>query len=324
MPIDCVECGTPISAENLDLGSLLARCRRCNAVFSFAEKLGRKPPPAPPVPRRPEVPLPRSLEVRRSGKDLVLRRRWFTWAVLPILLFTVFWDGFMVMWYAIAFSQGQWGMALFGTLHAAVGVMLAYASLAGLLNATSLAVSAGRLQVRHGPLPWPGEHDVDARDIDQLYVKCCPGGDGLDTFELHAILGDQAHVKLVDALSESEQALFLEQQLEAFLGIEDRHVADELERPGGPYLRLPDREGRPALPSVIRRTPSAGGAAVDDEPLPEDALALAGVEPGELVRCPVCGERVVDERETCPRCATVHHPECWRYSGGCATYGCGS
>jgi hypothetical protein len=43
----------------------------------------------------------------------------------------------------------------------------------------------------------------------------------------------------------------------------------------------------------------------------------------EDVRCGVCGESLADEIVVCQRCNTPHHKECWQYSGGCATYGCG-
>jgi RING finger family protein len=39
--------------------------------------------------------------------------------------------------------------------------------------------------------------------------------------------------------------------------------------------------------------------------------------------CCVCCERLTSEIVLCVRCKTPHHRECWEYSGGCSTYGCG-
>jgi hypothetical protein len=41
-------------------------------------------------------------------------------------------------------------------------------------------------------------------------------------------------------------------------------------------------------------------------------------------RCGVCGEGLASDIVVCSRCNTPHHQDCWQYSGGCATYGCGS
>lgn len=38
--------------------------------------------------------------------------------------------------------------------------------------------------------------------------------------------------------------------------------------------------------------------------------------------CPICGAAPSGATHVCPRCATITHEECWRYAGGCATYGC--
>jgi hypothetical protein len=60
--------------------------------------------------------------------------------------------------------------------------------------------------------------------------------------------------------------------------------------------------------------------------------AAAGIEfvAGEQAQlledshCGVCGESLSSDIVVCSRCNTPHHRDCWQYSGGCATYGCGS
>ena len=39
--------------------------------------------------------------------------------------------------------------------------------------------------------------------------------------------------------------------------------------------------------------------------------------------CCVCCEQLTHEVVFCVRCKTPHHRDCWEYSGGCSTYGCG-
>ena len=45
--------------------------------------------------------------------------------------------------------------------------------------------------------------------------------------------------------------------------------------------------------------------------------------PEEMVRCKVCGERILLDKIECRRCDTPHHRDCWDYAGKCSTYACG-
>ncbi|MBI4871415.1 MAG: hypothetical protein HY814_07595 [Candidatus Riflebacteria bacterium] len=64
-----------------------------------------------------------------------------------------------------------------------------------------------------------------------------------------------------------------------------------------------------------RRPPIAGGPGAESGPLavhPEKGL------------CPVCGEPVGEAPVLCQSCQVPHHEMCWRYTGRCAVYGCGT
>lgn len=50
-------------------------------------------------------------------------------------------------------------------------------------------------------------------------------------------------------------------------------------------------------------------------------IVLAAVETQVGSECPVCGT-AVESGTKCPLCATPHHDDCWKYSGGCAIFGC--
>lgn len=55
---------------------------------------------------------------------------------------------------------------------------------------------------------------------------------------------------------------------------------------------------------------------------PTPGVKLAAVETQAGSACPVCGHRVEGDGRNCPKCGTPHHADCWKYSGGCAIYGC--
>lgn len=40
------------------------------------------------------------------------------------------------------------------------------------------------------------------------------------------------------------------------------------------------------------------------------------------IRCAVCASEAIGSVVACEECAAVYHPDCWRYNGGCAVYGC--
>lgn len=331
----CPGCRAPIPAADVHLESRAARCRACDAVFAFqlpsaaveAEVAPptslpgpvREPSPGSLVGRHPaeprRLPQPPGIERTRTGKGVLFERSWFHWGLIPLIAFTIAWDSFLVMWYSISFAQSQWFMALFSVAHLAAGIGMTYGCLTGLLNTTRVRVEGGRLTVTHGPIPYPGTLDLDVREIEQLYAKCLvtqSDDSTRETYELRALLRDRRHLTLLEGLTDSAQALFLEMELEDHLGIPDQPVEGELARTAGGG----------GEPGPRRGLPSRGtGGEVEADPAP---AALEGAELRELpdAACPVCREPAGREPQRCPGCGVPHHPECWRYNGGCATYGC--
>jgi hypothetical protein len=126
-------------------------------------------------------------------------------------------------------------MAVFPLIHLAVGVLLTYTVLAMYLNRTVLEISEGRLTVRHGPLPWPGNRALDVSEVEQLYcqekVSRNRQGAASSTYTVSALLKGGRRVPLLDSLPRRDDALFVEQLVEKYLGIDDRPVGGELPRP---------------------------------------------------------------------------------------------
>jgi hypothetical protein len=234
MHLSCRDCGAAIPAEDVNIDKGIAKCRACGAVLDVEEAL-RGPGGATRPQPRPRAPQPRSITIEDLGDGLRLTRRWFTWGVLFLTVFCVMWDGFLVFWYANALRPGApLFAALFPILHVAIGLTLTYTVLTGYLNRTVLEVSQGRLTVRHGPLPWPGNRDVDLSELDQLYCeeKISRGRNGVSyAYNVCGLLKGGQRLPLLSGLPDRSQALFVEQLVEGYLGIEDRAVGGELPRP---------------------------------------------------------------------------------------------
>ncbi len=230
MKLNCPYCGSQISVEHINLDRLIAKCAGCNAVFSFE---GTIDAPGIQQPKRLDVPMPNGIAVANNGYDLTIIRRWFSLKYIFLTFFCLIWDGFLLFWYSMALSQGVWIMALFATGHAAIGVFLTYTVIAGYFNRTTINVSRVALAVSHGPLPWPGRKQLDSAGIRQMYCKeqIHRGKNSTNyTYEVHVALNTGKDEKLVTGLENSEQALYLEQEIERFLGIKDQPVRGEFGR----------------------------------------------------------------------------------------------
>lgn len=247
MQLVCPQCSAKIRGEDINLAVAIARCASCSAVFAFsAAQLGR--PVMPVSMPRPLAPKPAHLTVDDSGHDLKIWWNWLHCGLIPMALFALVWNGFLVVWYGLAFgvianqggggNNGFWIMVLFPLLHVAVGVSIGYSTLMGLLNTTTVEFADGMVRVRIGPLPWFGNVELDARSIKQLYCSTSTGQavsfnlsprTAHFSFELAALLVDGTKAVLVGGQSDPDTVRFIEQTLEKKLKIED-------ERVGGEYL----------------------------------------------------------------------------------------
>jgi hypothetical protein len=226
--MNCKQCGAPIVVET---GNTYYRCAYCGTYnpISFQEKTDT---PVPESFDRPEIAMPKGFTVQKSHGDLKITRDWFTLGALGLTFFCLFWNGFMVFWFGTAINNGAWMMAAFGTVHALVGIAVAYGTLASWINQTVITVNPESLNVISGPLPVPGNTQLKTAEIKQLYTreKVSRGKTTSYSYEVHAVTQERQDKTLVSGLPEVSQALYIEQQIEAALRIQDRPVRGEVER----------------------------------------------------------------------------------------------
>ena len=229
MEIKCPHCSRPVSADNINIQTSIAKCSYCSAVFGFA---GQVPGANPYGSSKRTVDMPDDYSVEMEDADLVIIRRWFSWKYLALLAFCVFWDGFLAFWYANAFkTNGPLAMKLFPVLHEAVGLGLTYITIAGFLNRTKITLNTAEMRIRHYPMPWPGNRILPRQELEQLFCeeKLNSGRNGVSySYSLSAVMSGGKKLKLISGLDKPEDALFLEQKLEGYLGITDRPVAGEM------------------------------------------------------------------------------------------------
>lgn len=234
MKLDCPKCHSEILAENMNLDRMVAKCTQCHSVFSFAEQVGT-------VKTQVKLPTPQpdKVIVENLSSQLTLSWHWFNWQILLVTGFAVFWNGILFFGFGSAiFSGGVDFFAFFPFIllpHFWVGLAMIYYVITGYVNKTTVIVDYGQLTVRHGPLPWWGNRRVETSHIVQLYSKENRSNYRRNNvwsgnFEVHAILKQGKHQKLLSGLDSSEHALFVEQAIEDHLGIVDYPVRGEYGR----------------------------------------------------------------------------------------------
>jgi hypothetical protein len=143
----------------------------------------------------------------------------------------VVWNGFVVLWYWNALRSGppfMWLAMAICLPHAAVGLLLVYGTLAGLLNRTVIEVTAEFITVWQGPVPWWGNVRVPIDEIEQLDCGREPDPEEKETgppkrrgsslYRVTAVTRGAGTVELVTELDRA-QALFIRQQLACWLNL---------------------------------------------------------------------------------------------------------
>lgn len=174
---------------------------------------------------RKEIVLPKRINLIDHGQSIEIIRGWFSWLNIFLTFFVIlYWEGILF------FGSSS-------VLAVVVGLLLTYYVVAGYLNRTSIKVDRSTISIRHSPLPWWGNRDIDPANIRQLYsgktVYTSFHSYGLYShvfYEVRAKTKDYKDIRLLSGLRSSEQALYIEQEIERFLKIEDIPIGGEIPR----------------------------------------------------------------------------------------------
>ena len=240
--LTCPHCGSPISAEQINIQKTLAVCPACATVFDFSATVST---PAVVIPtahkrKRRKVKQPEHITIQpnATGLDLV-----YKWGIKSESQSTLFWMG---LWAVIAIAISivfplLSGEAIFsgdspfwlGTLF--VGGFPFYYFLCLFTNSTRFLLDEDQLQVRTTPL-WfwgAGHATVDTPDVEAVYWELAEDADEDDeNYTVYARLRDGERKKLLEGILKQD-AEFIAQELNAGLY--------ELEN--GDYDHLTEREG---------------------------------------------------------------------------------
>lgn len=106
-----------------------------------------------------------------------------------------------------------------------------YVFVAFLMNRTVIDSEPGKMEIRHGPLPWPsGTPTFAVADMDCIYcerVHHGGGGKGMTTYDVCVVLRSGARRKLMTGFPDPVDAVFIEQTIERHLGLHHWPVPGE-------------------------------------------------------------------------------------------------
>jgi hypothetical protein len=193
-------------------------------VFGFAPLLEANrvrqasSPAFAPANRPPLAPRPARMHVQDWAGLLTIHWHWFNASIIFLTLFCIAWDSFLFFWYKQAFSQREPIMIIFPIAHLGVGVGLTYHVLCGYLNSTTVRANSNTLQIRHGPFPWPGR-TLSRGQIRSLYCKSRTDRNSANQWELCAFLSTGQKLCLISGLSDPDEPVFLQRELEDRLGL---------------------------------------------------------------------------------------------------------
>lgn len=189
--------------------------------------------------------LPENLQIDQRDGQLTIIWKWSNSNVIGIVIALIF-VGWMVSNVA-GFGEVHWTdlpnavlrkithdpfpFNLFVPIFLFAGLCALYKISAHTINHTQIHVSRSKLVVRHSPLPWFGNREIETNTIKQIFTKLSPvrRRDEMATlwapYDLLAIDRTGNTLKLLSNLNlTGEQARAIEQKIEQFLGIKDELV----------------------------------------------------------------------------------------------------
>ncbi|MGL1921446.1 MAG: hypothetical protein OCD03_10525 [Hyphomicrobiales bacterium] len=177
--------------------------------------------------------LPEKLTIDYYDDYMHIQKKWFTLGTLLLTGLLVIWMGiFWRVMIAMApnFNDIKLSIAIILPVSfLMISLFLIYACAASWLNKTDIFVSQSLMEVRIGPLPWRGNLKATTEQIEQFYIvkKITKNKNTTKirfTVMFKAIERERALIKGIEIF---ENAKFIEQKIEQYLGIENIAVENE-------------------------------------------------------------------------------------------------
>lgn len=170
--------------------------------------------------------MPRQWTLTNYDEYIHMQKTWFGASTIFMSVFFAIWVGAAIYMFGLMgnnFSRmdGAFGLIIpvvFGL--ATLG--FAYANVANYFNKTDIFVSADLMEIKIGPMPWPGNKRLETKNIVEFYVKTVVSGSGNKRsvdYQIWYRREDGKRLKFLSGFSYPETAEFIERKLEDYLGL---------------------------------------------------------------------------------------------------------
>jgi hypothetical protein len=170
---------------------------------------------------------PENFSVEKYTDSLTITWQWKNSLARLYFIFGAVWMGIS---FVIFFLAGMGPVILFLVFMWAIGLWIFYYALAQKYNSTKITATVEGLEIKIGPIPFPGNIKVSREEISQFYfVKTKRNGNkGLYTVYTFKVKkpDGQSEVLIVD-LAEPARGMFIQEQLRKFYRLEGISVAGE-------------------------------------------------------------------------------------------------
>lgn len=234
--IHCPSCAKRIPAANINVNKTLGKCDDCDRLFQFGMndifRDNRR--------GRPEFIMPEGTEVLELSESLDIDLNWFKSSnkknLGGLFMFTLIWNMILL---PIVVSMVVANVSLFAflplSLHIIAGLGMIYHLTRKVINKTNIHVTKNQIEISDGPLKLPfkkASKIIRSDDISQLYVKkyftnVIVNGRKVFAYGLHADLKSGESLVLIKDMDKATH-LYLEQEIERFLDLEDRPISREI------------------------------------------------------------------------------------------------
>ncbi len=174
------------------------------------------------------VPIPENTIIETQEEHISIKIQWYKHIAWFLLFFSMFWDGFLFF----AMSSAPFGAILFMLLHLGAGIAITWYTLCLFLNQTTLIINRDGFSITTAPLYFPGYGNVSVHrdEFSQVYVKekvRTNKSSAIVSYTLSLLDKEGRSRSLPFSCDDPEQALFIKDKIENYLGIKRMEVEGE-------------------------------------------------------------------------------------------------
>ena len=226
--INCPSCGNPVSADNLNIQTNIAKCTNCDGIFSIGEQVEKL---SNQNKISQEILRPEGVELTyfQDELDISVEQPWGTFEQI----FMSFFPFFLIM-ITSAFVEGisPSPIAKAGLITIWLASIIGYFAYFFIRKKHKIYfhIDDQYLSIERRPKKFIKDKKFAIQDIDQVYIKSIVSSSGAKGAGIFMIVNDakgQKKVELIKKVSSRTKAKFIEQEIEKYLGIKDRRVPDE-------------------------------------------------------------------------------------------------